>query len=241
MIGNKTVLSIIPARGGSKGLPGKNIKMFMGKPLIGWTIESARRSSYIDRVLVSTDSFEIGEIAKTYGAEIPFMRPKELSNDQASGNSVISHALDWVEQNEHIIYDYFVLLQPTSPLRETWQIDEAIIKLNANKSANSLVSIKEVSEHPYWMKKLNDKGYLEDFIDKKESVSRRQDLPQVFIVNGALYLSKPKYFQKYQNFYLFDCLPYLMDQTTSVDIDDLNDFEYAETMMKLRYQNKNQQ
>lgn len=148
MYKNKNILGLIPARGGSKGLPGKNIKPLLGKPLIAWTIKQVLASKYIDRVIVSTDDKEIAEISEKYGAEVPFMRPKEIAMDKARGIDVVLHSLNWLKENDkRKQYDLIMLLQPTSPLRKSEDINKAI-EILFLKEAKTIVSVCEVDHHP---------------------------------------------------------------------------------------------
>ena len=158
MLKNKKILAIIPARGGSKGLPGKNIKKLAGKPLIAWTIDQAKKSKYIDKLIVSTDSKEIAEISKKYGAEIPFLRSKKLAQDNSSIYDVIFDAINWFKKN-NIDFDLIILLEPTSPLRENNDIDNAVeLFINNWDKANSLVSVSEIHlENPFITLKIKGK------------------------------------------------------------------------------------
>jgi CMP-N,N'-diacetyllegionaminic acid synthase len=232
MFNNKSILSIITARGGSKGIPGKNIKLLGGKPLIAWTIEQVKLSKFIDRVIVSTDSSEIANVCREYGADIPFIRPTELANDEAGIIDVICHAIENLELNENIYYDYVLLLQPTSPFRKTWHIDEAIEKLLTLPEADSLVSIREAYDKPFWMMKINNNNYLEKFLPESENFSRRQDLPKLYALNGAIYLIEIKKLKQYKTFYPGLTTFYLMDFFSSVDIDTNLDFQVAEVFVK---------
>ena len=231
MYSGKSILAIIPARGGSKGIPKKNIRDLAGKPLIAWTIEECKKSKYIDRFILSSDNEEIINVARQWGCEVPFIRPPELAQDDTPGNDVIVHALHWFNVNEEKKYDFFVLLQPTSPLRKQTHIDSAIKLFAENKDANSLVSVSEVNEHPFWMKKIDENGYLQDFIDKKENVTRRQDLPKVLSLNGAIYISEISSFIEEPNFYSGNCLGFKMDKKSSLDIDTMLDFEFANSIL----------
>jgi N-acylneuraminate cytidylyltransferase/CMP-N,N'-diacetyllegionaminic acid synthase len=234
LINGRSVLAVIPARGGSKGIKDKNIRELAGKPLIAWTIEAAKKSKYIDRAIVSTDSPKIAEISRTWGAETPFNRPPKLATDRASTNDVILHCLKWIHQNEHKTYDYFVLLQPTSPLRNSAHIDDAVEKMIADRNADSLVSIVESKENPYWTKIIDKKGRLRPFLPDREHHSRRQDLPKTYVLNGAIYISKSKTFMTNPDLFGGKCLPYIMDRESSVDIDDEDDFFYAEYLIARR-------
>lgn len=220
MINGKKVVAIIPARGGSKGLPGKNIRDFKGKPLIAWSIESAYQSHYIDRVILSSDDADIIAVAEYYGCEVPFIRPCELATDEATSSEVVCHALSAMDH-----YDYVILLQPTSPLRSTADIDAAI-ELCVKQQAPACVSVTEVTENPQWMYKINQ-GKLEPIISTI-AVNRRQDLPNVYRLNGALYIAQTDCFLKTKTFITDNTIPYLMHCKNSVDIDSLSDFQLAE-------------
>lgn len=229
----KKILAIIPARGGSKGIPRKNIKVFNNKPLIAYTINEALKSKYIDRVIVSTEDDEIASVSKYYGAEVPFLRPKELSADSTPGIDPIIHCINWFNQNENYYPDYVCLLQCTSPLRKTKHIDEALEKIIYNES-DSLVSVCESEISPYWMKKIED-GKMKDFLDATKFYSRRQDIPKVYRLNGAIYISKTESLLNNKSFHTENTLPYVMDRITSIDIDDMVDFKFAEFLMKEGY------
>lgn len=229
MYNNKRFLAIIPARSGSKGLPDKNIKEMNNKPLIAYTIEACIRAQVFDEILVSTDSIQYADIARKYGASIPFIRPQYLSSDTAATYDVILHVIHQLETLGRT-YDYFMLLQPTSPLRDEKDILQSI-EILFNNSANSVVSICEV-EHPVQlMVKLNDKGRLDFcFNDKKQM--RRQDSLQQFRINGAIYLCSINYFLKHKSFYGERSYPYMMNKIASIDIDDMDQFEIAEALLK---------
>lgn len=231
MINSQSILGIIPARGGSKGIPRKNIKSIAGKPLIVWTIDAANSSKYIDRIVVSTDSEEIASVSKKYGADIPFIRPKNLATDKASSEAVIYHTLDFILHNEGKKYDYFILLQPPTPLRTQKHIDESIEKFVNNPQAKSLVSICESLAHPYLMKIINDMGYVQDFIEQSTRIVTRQDLPPVFQLNGAIYIVRSDNFMANKSLYITPTSYYLMDKFSSIDIDDEFDFRIAEDIL----------
>jgi N-acylneuraminate cytidylyltransferase/CMP-N,N'-diacetyllegionaminic acid synthase len=227
----KKILVIIPARGGSKGLKDKNIKLLNNKPLIAWTIEAAKGSKYIDKVIVSTDNIKIAEIAKEYGAEVPFIRPDELSGDKASSIDVILHAMNYMNENLDYKADYIMLLQCTSPLRTTVHIDEAVEKFIAS-DAESLVSTTEL-EHPiFWCKKINDDGYLESFIKYDDTKQyRRQEFETLYRLNGAIYISKWQYVLNNKRLISDYAVPYIMDKKSSIDIDNIDDFNLANYYM----------
>ena len=234
MYKGKTILGLIPARGGSKGLPRKNIKPLLGKPLIAWTIEQALASKYLDRVVVSTDDKEIAEISKKYGVEIPFIRPKELARDDSTTIDVIIHTLNWFERAGEK-YDYLALLEPTSPLREKNDIDNGIMKLidNGNR-ADSLVSVGEIAlEHPFISKKIDEKGYVKPFYKvPNNKVGRRQDLFKAYFPYGVLYFSKIFTIKKYRTFYQDKTLPLFVKRWQNYEIDDMWDFICIETILK---------
>ncbi len=233
MHNNKTFLAIIPARSGSKGLPDKNIKIINGKPLIAWSIEAGLKSKYIDRLIVSTDSEKYAEIAKDFGAEVPFIRPDKISTDESSRKDVIKHSLDFFK-NKNELYDYIVLLEPTSPLTTETDIDTGIEKLLLDKSAESIVgvSLSEVS-HPDFLVNLKN-GFL-NFINEnqKSSVIRRQDLEDLYFYDGTLYISEvDKYLEK--EFYHEKTLGYVTPKWKSLEIDDMYDFIMVEAIMQYK-------
>lgn len=232
MIKGKSILGIIPARGGSKGVPRKNIKLLAGKPLIAWTIEEAKKSQYIDRIIVSTDDDEIAKVSRDYGAETPFIRPQELATDEAKSNDIILHTLHWIEHNEKMQYNAFIFLQPTSPFRSTKHIDESIKKFYHDDFSDALVSVKISKDNPYWMKKINSRGYLTNFMSGQKIPTRRQDLPDVYTLNGAIYIASWNFFKNHKNFYASNCQFFLMDKWSSVDIDEEIDFKLAECLIR---------
>jgi len=233
MIGDKKLLAIIPARGGSKRLPRKNVLDLAGKPLIAWTIEAALNSSYIDRVIVSTDDEEIMSISRNYGADVPFMRPARFATDEAKSVDVVFHVIKELEiQGEN--YDFIILLQPTSPFRNSMHIDGAVKILYAN-DANSVISITKVKHNPLLMNTIPKSGAMNDFIDKKYQNIRSQDLPIYYQLNGAIYLCKVQDLLKEKTFFLKEkSFSYLMGSESSIDIDDKYDFLNAISINKLK-------
>lgn len=217
--------ALIPARGGSKGITRKNIKLFAGKPLIVWTIEAALRSSMLDAVVVSTDDPEIADVARQAGAQIPFMRPSELALDQTPGLAPVLHALEQLPQ-----YDSVLLLQPTSPLRSTEDIN-ACLSLATQQHAQSVVSVTEADTHPYWTYRLTKDQTISRFIDA-EPIARRQDLPQAFALNGALYFAKANWLRSSGNLVGTETLAYVMSKERSVDLDTPLDWKLAELLLK---------
>jgi len=232
MYKGENILGLISARGGSKGLPRKNIKSLLGKPLIAWTIEQAFASKYLDRVVVSTDDKEIAEISKKFRAEAPFIRPKELASDKAQGIEVVLHAIDWLKKNDkRKQYDLIMLLQPTSPLRAKEDIDKAI-KLLFLKKAKAIVSVCEVDHHPLWANTLPEDGCMKDFIRQVVLNRNRQELPKFYRLNGAIYIAYCDYLQKQKSFFGKKTFAYIMSRERSIDIDSEVDFKLAEILMK---------
>ncbi len=184
MIKDYKVLVLIPARGGSKRIPKKNIKLLGGKPLIAYTVEQGKSSQFVDRLVVSTDDEEIAQVAKDYGAEVPFMRPRELAGDEADDRSVFLHALEWFAKNENYLPDIVVHLRPTHPLRRVEHIDRAIELLASHPEADSVRSVKEPDQTPYKMYKIDKAGFLEPLLTLpgiSESFNLpRQTLPKTF-------------------------------------------------------------
>ena len=218
------ILAIIPARGGSKGLPRKNILPLAGKPLIAWTIEQAKQSKYIDKIVVSTENNEIAEISKKYGAEVPFLRPIDLATDESKTIDAIFHALNWFEKNGEI-FDILILLEPTSPLRDDNDLDNAIKLFIENiENSDSLVSVGEVHlENPYIVKVI-EKDYVKPFIETEENLHQRQQLPTTYFPYGVIYLSKVSALKEYETFYQDRTIPYLIQRWQNYEIDDLYDF-----------------
>lgn len=224
------IIAIIPARGGSKGLPGKNIKSLAGKPLISWTIEQAKKSKHIDKLIVNTDDKDIARIARKYGADVPFLRPKELAQDKSSVYDVIFHTLGWFKERGSE-FDIVILLEPTSPLRKEGDIDSAIkLFLRNYNKADSLVSVGEIHlENPSITLKM-DKKFIKNYM--KTDFSRRQDLPRAYFPYGVIYLSKTRALEKYKKFYQNRTLPYLIERWQNYEIDDIYDFLCVEAILK---------
>ncbi|PKN02169.1 MAG: CMP-N-acetlyneuraminic acid synthetase [Elusimicrobia bacterium HGW-Elusimicrobia-1] len=230
MYKNQRILGIIPARGGSKGLPRKNIRVMGGKPLLVWTIEQGARSKYLDRIIVSTDDKKIARVAARHGADVPFIRPARLSTSRAKSIDVVLHLLNrLVKRGEN--YDVLVLLQPTSPLRKTGDIDKAL-RLMDLKGADSVVSVCETEHHPYWQNTLPPDGNMKGFVRKKYINRNRQEFPKYYRLNGALFAARVGYIRKHKNFFGPRCYAYIMPKERSVDIDTALDFGFAEYLMK---------
>ncbi len=225
------VLGIIPARGGSKGVPRKNIKLLGNQPLISYTINQALNSKYLSKVIVSTDDEEISEVAKSFGAEVPFMRPKELANDTASSLSVVLHAIEFLE-NIGENYDAVCLLQPTCPFREESLIDRAITEFS-NKNSDALVSVLKVPHeyNPHWTFETDGNGLLKISTGEDEIIKRRQDLPNAFFRDGAIYITQVSVIKS--NSLYGNKLAFIENNPMYyVNIDTLEDWEKAELIYK---------
>ncbi|MGB0720374.1 MAG: cytidylyltransferase domain-containing protein [Bdellovibrionales bacterium] len=219
----ENVLALITARGGSKGLPGKNILPLNGKPLIAWTIEAAQKSNIITDIVVTTDDQGIAGISEQAGARVPFRRPLDLATDTSGSKEVVLHALGALKTH----YDYVILLQPTSPLRTHVHIDEAFALLKTH-NAPSCVSVKEAEKPAHLFFTMNDHDVLKGLVVQNETPARRQDADPLYAVNGAIYIFKPDQFDA---FITSETIGYLMGRAESVDIDDAEDFAYAAWLM----------
>ena len=227
MIKGKTVLAVIPARGGSKGLPGKNIMMLAGKPLIAWTIITAKQSKYIDRLVLSSEDDRIIEVAKDWGCEVPFKRPVDLARDDTLGIEPALHALRLIPG-----FDFVLLLQPTSPLRIVDDIDN-VIEACILADADACVSVTEASKNPFWMYYLSQGNKLKPVMGNKNLVDNRQQLPKAYLLNGAIYLAKTNWLIKSKSFLCEETIAYKMPRDRSIDIDDKLDFLMAEALIGL--------
>ncbi|MBI2639299.1 MAG: acylneuraminate cytidylyltransferase family protein [Candidatus Sungbacteria bacterium] len=252
------ILGIIPARGGSKSIPRKNIKDLGGKPLIAWTIDAAKEAGVFDlpadlsakaiataeasakagRLILSTDDFEIAEAGKKYGVEVPFMRPKELAEDKTPTLPVLQHAVNWLRENESYEPDAVMLLQPTAPLRQARHIVEAV-ELFKKSGADSVVSVVEIPGHfsPYWAVVEGEDGHAKLFVGDaiRKRITRRQDFPQkTYAHNGAIYLFKTKllFGSPEPSLYGDNVRLYPMEEKYSVNIDSPEDWELAERMIQ---------
>jgi CMP-N,N'-diacetyllegionaminic acid synthase len=225
MLRDKKVLGIIPARGGSKGVRRKNIRVVGGKPLIAWTIEEGRKSKYIDQLIISTEDKEIAEIARLCGGNVPFLRPVELAKDDTPGVVPVLHALQMLPG-----YDYVVLLQPTSPLRSVEDIDGCIKKC-IEEETNVCVSVSRAEKSPYWFYSLDDKQRVVPLIDQKEAIDRRQDLPEIYMINGAVYVAKSEWLLQNQTFITPETVAYIMPYERSLDIDSEFDLKIADLIL----------
>jgi CMP-N-acetylneuraminic acid synthetase len=219
-----TLLALIPARGGSKGIPRKNIRFFCGKPLLQWSIDVALAAPSVDWVVVSTDDPEIAEAARAGGAEVPFLRPAELASDTAPGIAPVLHALEQLPEVTDVL-----LLQPTSPLRLVEDV-EAIVALRREAGRPAAVSVTPSGKHPAWMYGLSPLQQLEPMLPTPEAACRQQ-LPPAYALNGALYLASREYLERERNFLTAETLGYVMPPERSVDIDSPLDWQWGEFLM----------
>jgi CMP-N-acetylneuraminic acid synthetase len=231
MYKNKTFLAIIPARGGSKRLPRKNVLELNGKPLIAYSIEAGLKSKYIDKVIVSSDDDEILNISKQFRADI-VKRPDELASDTATSFDATKHTIENTKR-----YDYVILLQPTSPLRDCRQIDEAI-KLLESKNADAIVGVCEMDHSPLWSNTLDDSLSMKSFLKDEVLNKRSQDLKSYYRLNGAIYICKIDKLLEEKSFFLKENIfAYKMDRKSSIDIDEKIDFKMAEILIEERNEN----
>jgi len=234
VIADKSVLALVPARAGSKGLPGKNIRDFCGKPLLQWSVEHGLSSRYVDKVLVSTDSEEFAEIARKGGAEVPFLRPEHLASDMAASVDVILHAVDFLEKRARR-FDILVLLEPTSPLRKPEDIDGALELLLSRPEAESVVSISLTeAHHPAFLMKTKEAGFLEPFLTDFK-VIRRQDISPLFFLDGTVYISWIDALRRRRSFYHEKTLGYEVPKYQSFEVDDMDDFIICEALYRAKF------
>lgn len=225
-------LAIIPARSGSRGLKDKNIKLLNGKPLLAYTIEAAIKSDLFDEIMVSTDSEEYAEIAKKWGANVPFLRSNELSNDTASSWDVVKEVIERYK-NSGDEFDTVALLQPTSPLRASNDIFEGY-KVMQEKAANFVVGVCEMDHSPLWANTLPENQSMENFIRPEVIKIPRQCIPTYYRINGALYIVKVDYLMKTSALYESGSFAFVMRKENSIDIDDQLDFTLAEVLISER-------
>ena len=238
---NLNIVAIVPARGGSKGVPGKNIRNFCGKPLIAWAIETALKSRFVNRVIVTTDNPEIAKVAKKYGAETPFLRPKKLAGSATQMEPVLRHAIEWLEKHENYKTDAIVLLMPPNPLRSVKQVDEAI-KLFLKKDPDVVVPLSELSaapHHPYWIVRPVKKGNSYKLLNAigqnvKYAPARRQLLPKYYVKNDLVFVMKPKILYGENPCYFGGSKqePYIVSDFYDEDINIPSDWEKMETKFK---------
>jgi CMP-N,N'-diacetyllegionaminic acid synthase len=225
VVNGKSILAIIPARGGSKGVPRKNIRQIGGKPLIAHTIDAAKASSYIDRMILSSDDIEICEVALQYGCEVPFLRDSTISTDFASSAEVILDALVQCPG-----YDYFLFLQPTSPLRTADDID-ACIEACFARQAPACVSVSEVRESPFWMYRLGQNQVISPILPNPNLSVRRQDLEPIYSLNGAVYFAKCDWYLEHKSFLDPSTIAHIMPTSRSIDLDTEEDFSLLKILI----------
>lgn len=235
MIDGKSVLAVIPARGNSKGLPGKNLLPLAGKPLIAWSIEVALASKYVDFVLVSTDSEAIAKVSREAGANVPFLRPKNLASDTSPTIDALDHAINYCSENLGKEFDLTVLLEPTSPLRDVNDVDEALEELNSAQNAESIVGVcRTESQNPAFLVRRNEAGFLSGYSEGGMKAIRRQDIEDIYFFEGSIYASTTNCLLERRTFYHENTVGFVMPKWKSLEIDDQEDFVMAEALMKLR-------
>lgn len=227
------IAAVITARGGSKGLPGKNIKVLNGRPLIAWTIEQANKSELIDNVIVSTDSSEIAKVCEIYGVSVPELRPKHLSTDEASSMDVLDYVIKH-EEEQGKVYDYILLLEPTSPLRRRDDLDNMIRLAGDNHDRDGVISVGKVQlEHPIIVKKISAEGTIVPYITETTNIYQRQQHDEALFPYGVGYLIKTSIFKEKHMIYTSNILPYYIERWQNYEIDDIYDFKCIETIMQM--------
>jgi CMP-N,N'-diacetyllegionaminic acid synthase len=226
VINGQSVLAIVPARGGSKGLPGKNIHPVGGRPLIGWSFAAASQSRFVDRCILSSDDAEIIAVARKLGCDVPFVRPSALAGDEARIEDAVIHSLDSLRE----IYDLVVLLQPTSPLRTAEDIDSCIEQSIA-RDAPSAVSVCLQAKSPYWMYEIGGDQRLVPILPPRADGYRRQNLPPIFALNGAVYVSRVPVFRSIRKFVTAETIAYVMPPERSVDVDTVLDMALVSILL----------
>ena len=234
MLNGKRILALVPARGGSKGLPGKNIKPIQNKPLICWTVDSARKSQYIDELFISTDSEKIADVCKQYNVEVPFLRPSELAQDDTSSVDVMLYTLDLLESKGKA-FDYLLLLEPTSPLRDDADLDNIIKLAIEHPGADGVISVGQVhTEHPMLIKKIGSNGFLCPYMESHKQLFQRQQEDEALFPYGVGYLVKVDRFRHSKTIYMDNMVPYLIQRWQNFEIDDIYDFVCIESIIKWR-------
>ena len=231
---SKNVLILIPARGGSKRIPRKNIRKLNGKPLIQYTIEYALQAELNARIIVSTDDMEIAEVSRQYGAETPFLRPNEISEDETLDYPVVAHCLDYLEREDMWVPDIVVFLRPTQPFRIKGEIEKAIEILNKNSTIDYVRTTQPVCYPPYWMKRINSNSLIEPFHDDMEALqyTRSQDLPNTVFCDGYVDAMRVSSLINYKKMFAGKVYAMHRDEIFFIDIDDEKDWDYAEYIFK---------
>ncbi|WP_206810941.1 acylneuraminate cytidylyltransferase family protein [Paradesulfitobacterium ferrireducens] len=227
------ILGLIPARGGSKGIPRKNVRILGGKPLLAWTVEAAVRSSCLDRIILSTDDEEIASVGKQIGCEVPFLRPAELAKDETPGIEPVLHAIKWLKENEDYEPEFIMLLQPTSPFRTSEQIKEAVKLIQTREFLlfDSLVSVVKPDHSPEWMFVEKKDGRITPLLYSHQ-VNRRQELSLTYALNGAMYIARTETLIIEKSFVTERTMAFQMDKITSLDIDTMFDWKIAECFVR---------
>lgn len=222
------VLYLITARGGSKGVPRKNIKKIKGIPLVAYKIIAAQRCGYEGRIIVSTDDDEIADVAKKYGAEVPFIRPDYLASDTASSMDVVEHAIEWLDRNDNTEYQFVCLLEPSSPFATPVDLHDAL-KMIIDRNADTLLGMKKVEVNRKFIWELDENGGLSLFYKSiyGDEKIRRQDQKPEYTMNGCMYIAKMGYFREHKIFHSVNSIPFIMPEERSIEIDDMNQFNYA--------------
>lgn len=233
MYKKKKIIATVLARGGSKGLPGKNIKPMLGKPLLGYTLEQAKLSKYLDQIVVSTDDPKIAKVAAKFGFNPPFLRPKELAKDNSPSADAAIHAVDWFKEEK---FDVLVLLEPTSPLRKKDDIDKAIkLFIDNYEKADSLLCLGKIysdTEHPIGAKIVDKKGYIKPFLTGGMNFYQRQQLPEAYGIYGGIYICKIGVYKKTKSFLNERTIPYFVERWQEFEIDDYIDWVCVEAVMR---------
>lgn len=238
MPNKKSIICIMPARGGSKRFPRKNIKKFLGKPLLAWTIKVAKDSGVLDRIILSTDDKEIARIGMKYGTEVPFMRPKKFAQDRSTPLSVVQHAIKWLKDKEDYGVDWVVFLEPSSPGRQTFHIQEVVRLINQKRDIDSIVGISEIPGHfsPLKALSMGESGLITRYPDGelvRNLTHRNQDLPALYFINSAIYAFKAtNFFEENPSLWGNRVLGYIMDSRYAIDIDTPDDWLTAEVRMR---------
>jgi N-acylneuraminate cytidylyltransferase/CMP-N,N'-diacetyllegionaminic acid synthase len=230
VIDGKRILAIITARGGSKGLPGKNVRPLAGKPLIAWTVEAARGSRYVDRVIVSSDDEAILAAARAAGADTPFVRPAALATDTAKQEDALLHAMAWAESHD-APFDYMMLLAPTNPLRDATEIDAVVEFVARHATARAAMTVVECEHTPLFANVLPPDRSLKDFVSDELKTKNRQELPQYYRICGSVCISEWAYFKEQQSFVAPSTFAFVTTRRGGLDIDHVEDFLMAEILI----------
>jgi CMP-N,N'-diacetyllegionaminic acid synthase len=226
-----TCVALVTGRGGSKRLPGKNVRQLTGRPLIAWTILAACNAATVDRVIVSTDDQAIANAAREAGGEVPFMRPKHLSSDSSSHVGVIMHAVNWLEGTMGILPELLCLLQPTSPMRTSADID-AVVDLVRLTGADCGISVSPAKNHPAYLYRLDKNGQATSYLPPIAGYQRSQDVEPLHAINGAVYVIRPHTFRKREKVLSDDLVAHIMPAERSIDIDTEEDLKFAQWLMQ---------